>query len=1147
MDETQRELLEQLQQELVALRQKVQEQSEQLLSLHQSVAAQEVSGPVSPTASSASLFWSDNEDDWEGESESTRLEDALFPLARALSDAYDFEAAIQHPKDLEQREKLLEGASLLAESPLSERALLHYVGGGEHVMFGPMALEALTLRNAHLFDDVCERLPELEERGLHFALKYLHFAKGDDKAAAVLRRPVDWWAGNDAVCRSLRVFLLQEIRRFGLQPLEQEIPHWEEPKRQRLKGLIDALDIPALQPLVSLLKQPALLQAQMEVLYQIGRLWEPEHEEAILVNNPEQEGVVEQMFSMLTTGVGRSLVLHGKHGVGKTACIRQLFERLLGEGWLLFEASAADVLAGQRYVGELEGRVQKLLDALQKLPNVLWYVPDFHELLDKGATQQDPTGILDLILPAMERQKILVLGETQSEPFARLLRRRHKLHFAAEPVLLEPASLEASVAMAQKWAARMAQELGYQAVSSGVIEEAVQLSLQYMTDRSLPGSIMQLLQRASLQKQMSHSPTEEEGARNKPLSVEDLLTTIAQITHLPPKVLDDRQKLDIESLRDVFRGHVIGQDEAVECLVERIAMIKAGLTDPTRPLGVFLFAGPTGTGKTELAKTLCRFLFGSEQHMLRLDMSEYNDRDSYWRLIQSDDGQERTRSLATKIREQPFSVVLLDEVEKAHPNIWDLFLQVFDDGRLTDRSGNTVDFRHAIIILTSNVGSTIQTSGGVGFNTQQETFMPGSVRKAIEQTFRREFINRIDRTVVFNPLSRSVMRDILHKELNGLLLRRGFRSKEWAVEWGASAVDFLLEKGFTPDLGARPLKRAIERYLLAPLAKTIVEHRFPEGNQFLFVSSNTRRIQVKFIDPDVPAPEDDAVADERPLTPKGIAMQPEGRAEEWAFLKEYWQRLAQQINASHWQNEKAELQARMKEKDFIKAGDRYRVLEQIETMERIEAGLEAARGLERRIGASADYSNQCDSLRRLAQQLLLLDVAARDVLREVPQNALLHISGLPSKELPLEASFDVFQHTKIMYQSWAESRRMRSMWLRRGSLERMQAIFVVTGLGAWSILSPERGLHVFELPREDGTFHLTRVRVRVVPQPVAQTGSNQSILTYANDLFEQDEAKANTICRHYRWAPTPRVEDRVSQWRTEHIARVLAGDFDLFE
>ena len=202
------------------------------------------------------------------------------------------------------------------------------------------------------------------------------------------------------------------------------------------------------------------------------------------------------------------------------------------------------------------------------------------------------------------------------------------------------------------------------------------------------------------------------------------------------------------------------------------------------------------------------------------------------------------------VRKQPFSVVLLDEFEKAHANVWDLFLQVFDDGRLTDQLGHVGDFRHCIIILTTNLGATSHRSGGIGFSPATDSFSGEPISRAVAQTFRPEFQNRLDKVIVFRPLTRDLMRSILKKELSHVLERRGLKDREWAVEWEASALEFLLEKGFTPEMGARPLKRAIDQYVIAPLAATIVEKRFPEGDQFVFVRSDGRAIQAEFVDPD---------------------------------------------------------------------------------------------------------------------------------------------------------------------------------------------------------------------------------------------------------------------------------------------------------
>ena len=360
-----------------------------------------------------------------------------------------------------------------------------------------------------------------------------------------------------------------------------------------------------------------------------------------------------------------------------------------------------------------------------------------------------------------------------------------------------------------------------------------------------------------------------------------MIATLSAATGLPLHVLDPRAPLSLDDVRAFFESRVLGQPEAVECLVDRVALVKAGLTDPTRPLGVFLFVGPTGTGKTEIAKAFSEFLFGSPDRLVRLDMSEFQTPESLERLLGDSAEGESAAPLISSVRKQPFTVLLLDEFEKAHQNVWDVFLQVFDDGRLTDRNGRTVDLRHCVIILTSNLGSAIPRGPGVGFTGRSGEFDPATVTKSVEQSFRPEFLNRLDRVVVFRPLGREIMRGLLEKELNDVLERRGFRMHPWAVEWDEAAIDFLIEQGFSAELGARPLKRAVERYLLTRIATAIVERQFPEGDQFLFITARDGTgLDVAFVDPNAGEPES-ATAAEEPVDPGGltvarVALEPDG-------------------------------------------------------------------------------------------------------------------------------------------------------------------------------------------------------------------------------------------------------------------------------
>jgi ATP-dependent Clp protease ATP-binding subunit ClpC len=626
------------------------------------------------------------------------------------------------------------------------------------------------------------------------------------------------------------------------------------------------------------------------------------------------------------------------------------------------------------------------------------------------------------------------------------------------------------------------------------------------------------------------------------LGAEALLRAISRRSGLPLDVIDDRQSLDLEHLRGFFRKRVIGQDEAVECLVDRIAMLKAGLVDSGRPIGVFMFAGPTGTGKTELAKALGELLFGSGERLLRLDMSEYQSDDAAWRLTDvARDGS--ARSLVTRIREQPFSVVLLDEFEKSHPRVWDLFLQVFDDGRLSDRNGNVADFRHSIIILTSNAGATLSRSAGPGFTAAAGGFSRGAVEKALFETFRREFLNRLDRIVLFNPLDRSLMREILHKELQRAMQRRGLRTRDWAVEWEPSAIEFLLDRGFTPDLGARPLRRAIEQHLLAPLARSIVEHRTPQGDQFLFVRSAGERLDVEFIDPDKPAPSAEAarphdVGDRELLELRDLVYAPDNTAAGLGALHAGFERLQDAVVSSRWRNARDADFAAMNDRAFWSRPDRFEVLDRIERRDRIESAIDTAQRLDERLqrdGADASF------VARHAQLLWLLEHAVAAVEEREPQDALLAVAASDAdlKRDPAQVRA-WWQQVLGMYMAWVERRNMRAEVLEQDA-ERCRARLAVSGFAAYRILAAEQGMHTLEQDASEHDTALRRcsIRVRVAAD---MPGQPRPDLLRSEALAGDEEMR---VCRRYRATPSPLVRDSVRGWRSGRLDRVLAGEFDV--
>ena len=457
--------------------------------------------------------------------------------------------------------------------------------------------------------------------------------------------------------------------------------------------------------------------------------------------------------------------------------------------------------------------------------------------------------MLDQIIPAITAGRLVVWSEATPKGTARLMQIKPSLRRLFETVTIEPLSPAETLTLAREVIEAMAEQADVR-----FHPDCAEVGARHRN--SVPW-----FERAA---GLGAAHAQADGDPRRATEGERLLRAgcwkrLSQLSGLPVSMLDTKEQLDLKSVRDFFAARVIGQDEAVEAMVERIAMLKAGLNDPDKPIGVFLFAGPTGTGKTELAKAVTEFLFGSVERMIRLDMSEFQTHESIGKILgQSAPRRIEADSLISRVRKQPFSVLLLDEFEKSHPMIWDLFLQAFDEGRLTDAMGQVADLRHCLIILTSNLGATAHRSLGLGFAPQADVFSKEQVMRAISQTYRPEFQNRLDKVIVFRPLTRELMRGILKKELAALLDRRGLKDRAWAIEWESSALEFLLEKGFSPEMGARPLKRAIDQYVVAPLAAIIVEKRFPEGEQFLFVRSNGKGIQAEFVDPDA----DVAAADE---------------------------------------------------------------------------------------------------------------------------------------------------------------------------------------------------------------------------------------------------------------------------------------------
>ena len=938
-------------------------------------------------------------------------------------------------------------------------------------------------------------------------------AGSDDRVIpAVLVNAEEDWTGSP-LAREVSRFLEARVAAGELLTLA-ELEQLDARLQPLVRELIDGTDVATRAALRPALEQWQTTTIDVDFFRELGRLVAPdERPPATLVGS--RIAAVDALVGALSASRPRSVLVVGDPGVGKSTLIVEAL-RQLGDDRFAFQAGAADVNAGQAFVGMLEARVQEIVDRLSQRP-IVWVFPNFEEALWSGQHMQSPRGVLDALLPHVEAGDAVVVGEIDPRAYELVLQHRPRVARLFEVVRVAPATGANAIEIARDWAAQ--NELD---VDDETLAEALDLATHYLPAAASPGNVLRVLELVR-----------DRIARGVATAIdpETVIATLSDATGLPLHVLDPRAPLSLERVRGYFGARVLGQPEAVECLVDRIALVKAGLTDPTRPLGVFLFVGPTGTGKTEIAKAFSAFVFGSEDRLVRLDMSEYQTPESLDRLLgDANTPQQQAAPLIAQVRKQPFSVLLLDEFEKAHPQIWDIFLQVFDDGRLTDRNGRTVDLRHCVIILTSNLGSAIPAGPGVGFVGRSGEFDAASVLKSVDRSFRPEFLNRLDRVVVFRPLGREVMRGLLEKELNDVLERRGFRMQPWAVEWDEGAVDFLIEKGFSAEFGARPLKRAVERLPADADRDRDRGAAVPRGRPVpLHHGARRDRPRCRLRRPGRGRSRSPSrprrTADPSDLTLARVALEPEGSEEEAAFLRNVLAALIERVRS--WDEPKQDALAAAHEPAFWQSEERHQVLGLIEYLDRLGAATATAERLAARLPSARDGHSR-ELLHLLATRLHVLAAALAGLDAREASDATVTVRAGKAEDAAACRRF--VEELAAMYVGWADGRGMR---VRRNGGDEGVVVLEVAGLGAYTLLKPEVGLHVLELPHEeDRSFD--RVTVLVDVEPVGHGGNGP----------QPTDRREPAIVRRYRHEPSPLVRD-ASGIRTGRIDRVLAGDFDL--
>ena len=601
-----------------------------------------------------------------------------------------------------------------------------------------------------------------------------------------------------------------------------------------------------------------------------------------------REDEIERVIEILMRRKKNNPAIIGDPGVGKTSIVEGLAQRIVAgdvpdllKGRRIVSLDLASIIAGTKYRGEFEERMKKILKEVSRTQSsVILFIDEFHNIVGAGAAE----GAIDasnILKPSLTNGEIQVIGATTLKEYRRYIEKDAALERRFQPVFVKEPSIEESIEILNGLRERYERFHGVK-ITDEAITGAVNLSIKYINDRFLPDKAIDLIDEASARVKLHLSKSSEikemennlksvkerkfqairekklfeadkmrEEERNILNKLKSLLSqsndeipeltqnhirkVVSLWTGIPVEKLVSDEKRKLVNMESELHRRIVGQEEAVKTVSRAIRRARSGLKNPNKPIGNFLFLGPTGVGKTELAKTLAEFLFGSENALIRFDMSEYMEKFAVSRLIGSPPGYvgyEEGGQLTETVRRKPYSVILFDEIEKAHPDIFDLLLQIMDEGRLTDSQGHTVDFKNTVIILTSNFGTGLLKDKAMGFALgEKEASFEDKKRKllaSLKEIFKPEFLNRLDDIIVFSPLTLKEMEEIV--DIIMRKIERNVSESNITIKLTNPAKEYLARKGYDSDFGARPLNRLIEKEIEDPIAVKILEGELKEGD-----------------------------------------------------------------------------------------------------------------------------------------------------------------------------------------------------------------------------------------------------------------------------------------------------------------------------